>query len=76
MQDRKLPFPATAPVVIAVTCDYDWRSGWRVRVSVRRSLEEHFHHSAYEALSGPELVDVVSSELEGLVVGREPPANA
>jgi len=49
---------------IYVSAHYDWRTGWHLRASSHPvgHLQPPAHD--YEALSGPELVDVVLAELE------------
>ena len=75
MTQQKLPSRRPAPSSIAVTAQYDWRSGWSLRFAWRASGDSHFSWHDYSTLSGPELVDVVASELEQLVGPRDEPAS-
>jgi len=55
---------AQAPSHLYVSAHYDWRSGWRLRVSSAPAGARQRPATDYDALSAEELVDVVLAELE------------
>ena len=71
MTQQTLPVGGTAASALAISAQYDWRFGWSFRLSWRASGQPGFEHRDYEALSGAELVDVLSSELERIVMGGQ-----
>lgn len=76
MEQQVIPGLAIAPSAICVSAAYDWRSGWSFRLSWRASGSDGFSHRDYDGLTGPELVDVLSSELERLALPSSTVASA
>lgn len=76
MEQLRLPGVRIAPSALAVSAQYDWRSGWSFRLSWRASGDVCWSHRDYDGLSGPELVDVLSSELEQLASGGRTASSA
>lgn len=75
MEQQPLPGVRTAPVAIAVSCQWNWHSGWSARVSWRASAQPGWTTRDYSCLVGQELVDVLAAELEQLAgLGRSRPS--
>lgn len=72
MDHEQRPMLAIAPSHVHVVANYDWRAGWRLSVSVPAVDSRPAIRHQYSALTTGELIDVVCSELERVLIPPTP----
>lgn len=60
-----------APSHIYLSCHYDWRTGWGLKVTTPGQEPGTTSTREYDGLTHPELIDVVDSELERVLGLRD-----